>query len=197
MQVQSLGGEDPLEEKVPTYSSTLALEIPWTEEPAGLQFMWSQRVRHAWSHLAQTQSDFSQTTFRRGSNTRFYLVSTVDPEASAHFIKYWDWRGRSCALKAKIVLGVNLFLRIRRDFIVQGDFWCMLTIQVISPSSHFIRSIKETILNFSCAAIEIVKGNESLNTSSQIVQFSSLTQSYPTLCDPMNVSIYHFLKCIV
>ena len=37
IQVQSLGWEDPLEEEMATHSSTLALEIPWTEEPGGLQ----------------------------------------------------------------------------------------------------------------------------------------------------------------
>ena len=31
-QVQSLGGEDPLEEEMATHSSILAWEIPWTEE---------------------------------------------------------------------------------------------------------------------------------------------------------------------
>ena len=46
MQVQSLGREDPLEEKMATHSSILAWEIPWTEEPGGLQFMPSQRVGH-------------------------------------------------------------------------------------------------------------------------------------------------------
>ena len=34
--VQSLGWEDPLEEEIATYSSILASEIPWTEEPGGL-----------------------------------------------------------------------------------------------------------------------------------------------------------------
>ena len=34
--VQSLGWEDPLEEGLATYSSILALRIPWTEEPGGL-----------------------------------------------------------------------------------------------------------------------------------------------------------------
>ena len=29
-----------------THCSILAWEIPWTEEPGGLQFMWSQRVGH-------------------------------------------------------------------------------------------------------------------------------------------------------
>ena len=43
----SLGGEDPLEKGMATYSSILAWRIPWTEEPGGLQSMWLQRVRHA------------------------------------------------------------------------------------------------------------------------------------------------------
>ena len=41
-QVQSLGGEDPLEEEMTTHSSTLAWEIPWTEEPGRLQSIGSQ-----------------------------------------------------------------------------------------------------------------------------------------------------------
>ena len=32
-----LGQEDSLEEKMATHSSTVAWEIPWTEEPGGLQ----------------------------------------------------------------------------------------------------------------------------------------------------------------
>ena len=42
----SLGGEDPLEEEMTTCSSILAWEIPYTEEPGGLQSTGSQRVRH-------------------------------------------------------------------------------------------------------------------------------------------------------
>ena len=42
-QVLSLGGENPLEKEMATYSSTLAWEIPWTEEPGGLQYMGSQK----------------------------------------------------------------------------------------------------------------------------------------------------------
>ena len=45
-QVQSLAWEDPLEKEVATHSSILSWEIPWTEEPGGLQSMGSQRVRH-------------------------------------------------------------------------------------------------------------------------------------------------------
>ena len=46
MQVWSLGREDPLEKEMVTHSSTLAWEIPWTEEPGRLLSMGSQRVRH-------------------------------------------------------------------------------------------------------------------------------------------------------
>ena len=44
--VQSLGWEDPLEKGMATYSSVLAWEIPWIEEPGRLQSMGSQRVDH-------------------------------------------------------------------------------------------------------------------------------------------------------
>ena len=43
-QVQSLGGEDPLEKKVATHSSILAWRIPRTEEPGGSQSIGSRRV---------------------------------------------------------------------------------------------------------------------------------------------------------
>ena len=39
--IQSLGGEDPLENGMPTHASTLAWRIPWTEETGGLQSMGS------------------------------------------------------------------------------------------------------------------------------------------------------------
>ena len=41
-QVQSLGREDPLGKGMATHSSILALEIPRTEEPGGLQSTGSQ-----------------------------------------------------------------------------------------------------------------------------------------------------------
>ena len=45
-QVRFLGQEDPLEEEMAIPSSIHAWEIPWTEEPGGLQFMGLQRVKH-------------------------------------------------------------------------------------------------------------------------------------------------------
>ena len=52
MRVQSLGGEDPLEEEMATYSSILPWRIPWTEEPGGLQSRGSHRVGHDLKQLS-------------------------------------------------------------------------------------------------------------------------------------------------
>ena len=43
MRAQSLGREDPLEKERATNSSTFAWEIPWTEEPDGLQSKGSRK----------------------------------------------------------------------------------------------------------------------------------------------------------
>ena len=44
MQTQSLGLEDPLENRTATHFDILSWRIPWTEELGGLQSMGSQRV---------------------------------------------------------------------------------------------------------------------------------------------------------
>ena len=44
--VRSLEKENTLEKEMETHSSILAWEIPWTEEPGGLQPMGLQRVGH-------------------------------------------------------------------------------------------------------------------------------------------------------
>ena len=45
MWVWSLGQEDPLEKEMATHSRILAWEIPWTEEPGGLQSMELQETQ--------------------------------------------------------------------------------------------------------------------------------------------------------
>ena len=52
MQAQSLGHEDPLEKEMATCSSA-PWEIPWTEEPYGLQFIGFQRVRQDLATIQQ------------------------------------------------------------------------------------------------------------------------------------------------
>ena len=44
--VRSLDWKDPLEKEMATQSSILAWEIPWKEDPGGLQSVGSQSIRH-------------------------------------------------------------------------------------------------------------------------------------------------------
>ena len=44
--VRSLGQEEPLEKGMATHSNILVWEIPWTEEPGGLQSTGLQAVIH-------------------------------------------------------------------------------------------------------------------------------------------------------
>ena len=46
MRIRFLGYKDPLEKEMTTHSSILASEIPWTEEPGGLQSMGLRTFRH-------------------------------------------------------------------------------------------------------------------------------------------------------
>ena len=54
-QVQSLGQECSLEEEMATHSGILFWRIPWTEEPGGLQSIWSQGVRHHWAQHSMSE----------------------------------------------------------------------------------------------------------------------------------------------
>ena len=54
---QSLAKEDPLKKEGATHTSILAWEIPWTEEPGGLQSMGSQRVGQDWVTEQQQKHD--------------------------------------------------------------------------------------------------------------------------------------------
>ena len=62
MWVRPLGQEDPLEQEMATNSSILAWEIPWAEEPGGLQSMGSQRVAH---NLVTKQQEQTRMLFFR------------------------------------------------------------------------------------------------------------------------------------
>ena len=44
--VHSLGQEDPLEKEMATHFSVLAWEIPWAEEPDGLQSIRVHGIGH-------------------------------------------------------------------------------------------------------------------------------------------------------
>ena len=54
LQVQSLDQEDPLEMEMATHSNIFAWEIPWTEEPGGLQSVGSWKSQTQLSNQTTT-----------------------------------------------------------------------------------------------------------------------------------------------
>ena len=76
-QVQSLGLEDALEKEIVTHSSILAWEIPWTEEPGGLQTMGLQRVRHGL--VTKQQQNFGDVVFPDSSVGKESTCNAGDP----------------------------------------------------------------------------------------------------------------------
>ena len=64
MQVLFLGQEDPLEKEMETHSCIIAWEIPWTEEPCGLQSMGLQRVGHTEHADTHTHTHTHEHTYQ-------------------------------------------------------------------------------------------------------------------------------------
>ena len=86
--VPSLDWEHRPKQEMTTHSSILAWEIPWTDEPSGLQPMGSQRVKHDWvrphKHGSQKPKKGWQDRAPSGSSRResIYL----------HFSFCRDWK---------------------------------------------------------------------------------------------------------
>ena len=62
-----------------THSSILAWIIPWTEEPAWLQSMGSQRVRHNWATFTHFSTQFSSVQLSHSAVSSF-----LRPHESQH-----------------------------------------------------------------------------------------------------------------
>ena len=63
--VLSLDLEDAPEKEMATHSSVLTWEIPWTQEPEGLQSMESQRVSHDWASEMAVRVQTEQLNSRK------------------------------------------------------------------------------------------------------------------------------------
>ena len=74
--VHSLGQEDPLEKEMATHSGFLAWEIPWTEEPGGLQSMGSQRVGH--NSATKTILCIHTHTYKCTNHTYILMICFTD-----------------------------------------------------------------------------------------------------------------------
>ena len=85
-QVRSLGQEEPLEKEMATHFSTLAWEIPWTEEPGRLQSMGLQRVGHDWATTLQALCILSNINYK--VKNILILVSGLNQVIIIYIIPY-------------------------------------------------------------------------------------------------------------
>ena len=94
MQIRSLGQEDPLEKEMETRSSILAWEIPWTEEPDGLQSIGLRRVRRDQTTTTiPLFRPFNQQTEAEGTLDMTTLILTL---SSISWVEQCrgDWQSR-------------------------------------------------------------------------------------------------------
>ena len=78
--VRSLGRKDPLEKEMATHSSTVAWEVPWTEEPGRLHSTGLQRVGQDWA-TSLSLSDLGRGTEKGFSVQKSHRV-LLGPVAS-------------------------------------------------------------------------------------------------------------------
>ena len=85
--IWSLGWEDPLEKEMATHSSIRAWEIPWTEEPGGLQSMGSQSRtwlnQHVHGHIVLIRIE----NIARYRITLYYLLQSRSSDQSQEPIR--------------------------------------------------------------------------------------------------------------
>ena len=113
--------EDPLEQEMATYSSILAWEIPWTEEPGGLQSMGLQRVRRdgATEHMYSTTSCvYTSIPVLRGlqNNIGYYSFPlgisslAVSGRHAPHFPNFFSSNAKNFVVKYQLLLLLLLLL---------------------------------------------------------------------------------------
>ena len=74
MWFQILGQEDPLDKEMALLSSILAWEIPWTEEPGGLQSMGSQKSQTRLGDWTSCRKPFRRN-FHRNLTYKYIHIS--------------------------------------------------------------------------------------------------------------------------
>ena len=82
-----------MKKEMATHSSVLAWEIPWTEEPGGLQITESQRVGHDLATKQQQHTPFPGGSLKYASAVHGIKVRKTDPRKVSCKTRCLDYRG--------------------------------------------------------------------------------------------------------
>ena len=168
-----------------TYSSILAWKIPWTEKPGRLQSMRSQRVGHSWA-TKHTGSWFIFTfcEISVSTNTQIIQDKRKVNQSSAMQMKLL-WYSFSLALRITSVFYSWSIFRIgsgdlgNQKIYIYGslyfNFLKSSNILIYSPLKLIYRNLIESLAG-------------SKECASNMSVLCLLTQSYPSLCNPMDCS---------
>ena len=90
MWVRSLDHEDPVKESMTVHFSIFAWKIPWTEKPARLQFIGSQRVGHDWKNLAHIHEKPQLHILNNlCHNNNLFLRHWISGHEWLHLLDWW------------------------------------------------------------------------------------------------------------
>ena len=110
-QVLSLGWKIPWRKEWLSSPVFLSGEIPWTEEPCGLQCMRSQRVRH----------DSVAITFTLNTSQFFnFLISKI--------VCFWEFASMSCILSFIGIIGHSTSLSLETFFDIIYNHSCFISV---------------------------------------------------------------------
>ena len=81
--VQSLDGEDPLENRMATHSSILAWRIPWRDEPGGLQSTGHEEL----DTTERLSTSIHKFTSKEAAGSSYAAPGYYDNDQIFHFTK--------------------------------------------------------------------------------------------------------------
>ena len=123
MPVQSLSWEDPPEEEMATQSSILPWQIPWTEEPGGLQSTGSWRAGHDWATKRSRACTLTHTHTHTHTRVRAQSNEILRTILSESIAKMW-WKSTSSIDQIFVQTSVSPeVLLIRGKGRVKGKWW--------------------------------------------------------------------------
>ena len=112
--VRSLGWEDCLEKGMATHSSTFAWEIPWTEEPHGLESTGSQKGQTRLGNYSNDDNKITKHIKPRHTNSKF-----IDK------FKIWktsQWDNTECTKRLYTMVSSSLWPHVSRRIYMSNDF---------------------------------------------------------------------------
>ena len=138
MWVRYLGQEDALEKEMATHSRILAWEIPWTEDPGGLQSM----------RLQKSQTQILYQLSHQGSPRVLEWVAHPFSRGSS---QPWNWTGVSCIANEFFTNWAIREARYANILFVKNSFWALIEQrswwgfkQKLTPEMCWISRISQT-----------------------------------------------------